>query len=1341
MATIVTRAGKGSALTHNEVDANFNNLNSAKVETSTISSFGATLVDDADAGAARTTLGLGSTDSPSFVNFTSSGTSTLATVDINAGAIDGTAIGSSSASTGAFTTLTGGNTTLTGYLRGPATFTIDPATHGDNTGSVVIAGNLMVNGTTTTVNSETLNVADKQITVAFGAGNAAAANGAGIKVDGADAILSYDATNDRFTMNKSLASNLVGNVTGNTSGTAATVTGAAQTNITSVGTLTALTVDTMTLDAATLTATGNFTLDSSGDITLDADGADIRFKDAGNTFGVLSSNGSDEFVIQAGTPDKDIIFKGTDDSSIITALTLDMSEGGIASFNAQVRAPSQSTSAPSFSFTNDTDTGISRPTTNALNLITGGTERMRIDSSGSLLFNGNGVVSVQSNSSNFYLGGGSYSPSELHLESGSFTAFKVNGSERIRITSAGNVGIGNTSPQGRLHINDSGTTIPTSGYGTGLMVSRTDGLIGTMFGFLNSPQSGYLQAANFTNTNTHPFLINPRGGNVGIGTASPSANTEIRGSSSNGQIRLGGSTAGTYASFYSDNDGVLVLGADAGNNASNSYFGVEVDGSERMRIDSSGNVGIGNNNPAYDIDILDTTTASNIGAGLSISHATQPQLRFAQTTGNYRMYIGIRTNDLVISNDSGAEKVRFEQNGNVGIGESSPQGRLHLKKTDTGNSPQNAAGNQLVIENGDSSGSADIQFLSASNGYNHIFFGDAADANVGVLLYAHTDNSMRFQVNATERMRIDSSGNVGIGTTSPSAMLHLSGTDPILKFTDTLGADDYGLFVNATGYFGFYNFTDSRVDMAIDGSGNVGIGTTSPTHKLHVEGTVKVTGLQTFNVDSGGGSYISINHAGNESWTWDARSGSGSNDYLDVGISGGTRAMSWHEDGKVGIGTTSPGSQLHLSTSTAQNDAHGQLKVVQTDTSGGASTNAGINLMNHYGTSQFMQWEDNGLRIGSRILTNSGNGNVILTTGADAEAMRLLANGNVGIGTSSPDNTLHVHTNSAGSVTANVDFDDLVVENNTNMGMSFLSPNNTFQQIGFGDVDDNDIGKIIYQHTNDSMQFVVNASERMRITSAGNVGIGENDPDSTLTVKGASHTNFQVKSNSESTKAFIQTVQDSDVRIGSSTNHPVSFYQNGGEVMRISANGSGKRFTMGTTSPLNGGGAMASFVFSGAQGVFISTVNQSGGQCMGFVHQQSSVVGSINITSSATQYATSSDYRLKENVDYTWDATTRLKQLKPARFNFIADDTNTLVDGFLAHEVSSVVPNAVVGTKDAMKEEVLYVEDDELPDGKNVGDVKEAVRPDYQHMDHSKLVPLLVKTIQELEARITALEA
>ena len=111
-------------------------------------------------------------------------------------------------------------------------------------------------------------------------------------------------------------------------------------------------------------------------------------------------------------------------------------------------------------------------------------------------------------------------------------------------------------------------------------------------------------------------------------------------------------------------------------------------------------------------------------------------------------------------------------------------------------------------------------------------------------------------------------------------------------------------------------------------------------------------------------------------------------------------------------------------------------------------------------------------------------------------------------------------------------------------------------------------------------------------------------------------------------------------------------------------------------------------------------------------------VGSISITTSATAYNTSSDHRLKENVVYDWDATTRLKQLKPARFNFIAD-ADTTVDGFLAHEAQAVVPEAVTGTKDEVDDDGVAV---------------------MQGIDQSKIVPLLVKTILELEARITALE-
>ena len=176
-----------------------------------------------------------------------------------------------------------------------------------------------------------------------------------------------------------------------------------------------------------------------------------------------------------------------------------------------------------------------------------------------------------------------------------------------------------------------------------------------------------------------------------------------------------------------------------------------------------------------------------------------------------------------------------------------------------------------------------------------------------------------------------------------------------------------------------------------------------------------------------------------------------------------------------------------------------------------------------------------------------------------------------------------------------------------------------------------------------------------------------------------------------------------------------------------------------------------------------------------------SQVGGIVVGSSSTAYNTTSDYRLKENVNYTWDATTRLKQLRPARFNWIIDDTNTLVDGFLAHEVEDIVPEAITGTKDATEtltnvvrsaqgmvlaegiteanwtagkaDGVLWTEDDVLPEGVSVGDVKvEPTYPSdstwdasltkdvYQNIDQAKLVPLLVKTIQELEARITTLE-
>ena len=271
---------------------------------------------------------------------------------------------------------------------------------------------------------------------------------------------------------------------------------------------------------------------------------------------------------------------------------------------------------------------------------------------------------------------------------------------------------------------------------------------------------------------------------------------------------------------------------------------------------------------------------------------------------------------------------------------------------------------------------------------------------------------------------------------------------------------------------------------------------------------------------------------------------------------------------------------------------------------------------------------------------------------------------------------------------------------------------------------------------------ISNASDAtaITITSSELVGIGTASPQSLLHLAAnGPYITFEDKDNNQ------------DWQIQATAWFAIRDQTANAERMRIDSSG---RLLVNTTAVLSfASSAPIQVLSSGIAGAFKNTTagsqtisvyntGDSGTRYLMWFESNASRthVGSITSNGSATAYNTSSDYRLKENVDYTWDATTRLKQLKPARFNFIADADRT-VDGFLAHEVSSIVPEAITGTKDAMTTEILYVEGDELPEGVSIGDVKEASVPDYQGIDQSKLVPLLVKTIQELEARITALEA
>ena len=118
-------------------------------------------------------------------------------------------------------------------------------------------------------------------------------------------------------------------------------------------------------------------------------------------------------------------------------------------------------------------------------------------------------------------------------------------------------------------------------------------------------------------------------------------------------------------------------------------------------------------------------------------------------------------------------------------------------------------------------------------------------------------------------------------------------------------------------------------------------------------------------------------------------------------------------------------------------------------------------------------------------------------------------------------------------------------------------------------------------------------------------------------------------------------------------------------------------------------------------------------------YQDANKRGSIVVNATSTSYNTTSDYRLKENKEDISDAIERVKLLNPVKFNWISEPNKPKVDGFYAHELAEVVPEAVSGEKDAL-------------DYKN--------NPEYQSIDQSKIVPLLAAALQQAIDKIEILE-
>ena len=265
------------------------------------------------------------------------------------------------------------------------------------------------------------------------------------------------------------------------------------------------------------------------------------------------------------------------------------------------------------------------------------------------------------------------------------------------------------------------------------------------------------------------------------------------------------------------------------------------------------------------------------------------------------------------------------------------------------------------------------------------------------------------------------------------------------------------------------------------------------------------------------------------------------------------------------------------------------------------------------------------------------------------------------------------------------------------------------------------MGGILYQHSTNVLAFRSNNAERMRIDSSGNVSIGSTSNVAPLNVRAMTDGNLHVRpitSIHSGTGVGLDVLNDAnnavkDLAIRAAT---TIFRNASAESMRIDSSG---HFLFNCTSLPSSSNAGAAIERNGGTGVFrfSSGSTTASSNAFEFINANG-FIGTINLNGSTTSYNSLSDYRLKENVVAISDGITRLKTLKPYRFNFKAD-ADTTVDGFFAHEVTAV-PEAITGTKDEV-------------DSDN--------NPVYQSIDQSKLVPLLVAALQEAVARIEVLEA